>query len=212
MSGYAIKRLQVATLYPIAIFLKPKSVESIRELNKRLTEEQAQKTYDRALKLEQEFGEYFTGKHSTHKLITCWSVLMQSRRFLTEIRVIKLEMKRLGDQPEITLWVTASRVINHLNKLVVRNLASVAVDSFPSGLLVRSLRALGKEQAATRAIHSPCQSCSILTILVPVWYTVAFLVFFYLGKLLFLGSHQFEGILGRCSLKALSSKINRQAN
>ena len=62
VSGYAIKRLQVATLYPIAIFLKPKSVDSIRELNKRLTEEQAQKTYDRAMKLEQEFGEYFTGK------------------------------------------------------------------------------------------------------------------------------------------------------
>ena len=62
VSGYAIKRLQVATLYPIAIFLKPKSVDSIRELNKRLTEEQAQKTFDRALKLEQEFGEYFTGE------------------------------------------------------------------------------------------------------------------------------------------------------
>lgn len=61
VSGYAIKRLQVATLYPIAIFLKPKSVDCIRDLNKRLTEEQAQKTYDRALKLEQEFGEYFTG-------------------------------------------------------------------------------------------------------------------------------------------------------
>lgn len=61
MSGYAIKRLQVATLYPIAIFLKPISVECIRDLNKRLTEEQAQKTFDRALKLEQEFGEYFTG-------------------------------------------------------------------------------------------------------------------------------------------------------
>ncbi|XP_031552782.1 disks large homolog 1-like isoform X2 [Actinia tenebrosa] len=60
VSGYAIKRLQVAQLYPIAIFIKPKSVESIRELNKRLTEEQAHKTYDRALKLEQEFGEYFT--------------------------------------------------------------------------------------------------------------------------------------------------------
>ncbi|XP_029185251.2 LOW QUALITY PROTEIN: disks large homolog 1-like [Acropora millepora] len=60
VSGYAIKRLQVATLYPIAIFLKPISVECIRDLNKRLTEEQAQKTFDRALKLEQEFGEYFT--------------------------------------------------------------------------------------------------------------------------------------------------------
>lgn len=31
-------------------------------MNKRLTEEQAKKTYDRAIKLEQEFGEYFTGK------------------------------------------------------------------------------------------------------------------------------------------------------
>lgn len=30
-------------------------------MNKRLTEEQAKKTYDRAIKLEQEFGEYFTG-------------------------------------------------------------------------------------------------------------------------------------------------------
>lgn len=56
----------MATLYPIAIFLKPKSVDSIRELNKRLTEEQAQKTYDRALKLEQEFGEYFTGEDEVY--------------------------------------------------------------------------------------------------------------------------------------------------
>lgn len=30
-------------------------------MNKRMTEEQAKKTYDRALKMEQEFGEYFTG-------------------------------------------------------------------------------------------------------------------------------------------------------
>lgn len=34
-----------------------------REWNKRMTEDQARKTYDRAMKLEQEFGEYFTGKH-----------------------------------------------------------------------------------------------------------------------------------------------------
>ncbi|XP_051782917.1 disks large homolog 2 isoform X11 [Erpetoichthys calabaricus] len=60
VSGNAIKRLQVAQLYPIAIFIKPRSVESIMEMNKRLTEEQAKKTYDRAMKLEQEFGEYFT--------------------------------------------------------------------------------------------------------------------------------------------------------
>lgn len=43
-----------------------------REMNKRLTEEQARKTFDRAVKLEQEFTEYFTGlltispNHNSH--------------------------------------------------------------------------------------------------------------------------------------------------
>ncbi|XP_073772745.1 discs large homolog 1-like protein isoform X34 [Danio rerio] len=60
VSGNAIKRLQVAMLYPIGIFIKPKSVENIMEMNKRLTEEQGRKTYDRAMKLEQEFMEHFT--------------------------------------------------------------------------------------------------------------------------------------------------------
>ncbi|XP_055618021.1 disks large 1 tumor suppressor protein isoform X5 [Toxorhynchites rutilus septentrionalis] len=60
VSGNAIKRLQVAQLYPIAIFIKPKSVESVMEMNRRMTEEQAKKTYERALKMEHEFGEYFT--------------------------------------------------------------------------------------------------------------------------------------------------------
>ncbi|XP_039634285.1 disks large homolog 2 isoform X1 [Perca fluviatilis] len=60
VSGNAIKRLQVAQLYPIAIFIKPKSIDSLMDMNKRLTEEQARKTFDRALKLEQEFGEFFT--------------------------------------------------------------------------------------------------------------------------------------------------------
>ncbi|KAK6628317.1 Disks large 1 [Polyplax serrata] len=60
VSGNAIKRLQVAQLFPIAIFIKPKSVESIMEMNKRMTEEQAKKTYERAIKMEQEFAEYFT--------------------------------------------------------------------------------------------------------------------------------------------------------
>ncbi|XP_034034742.1 disks large homolog 2 [Thalassophryne amazonica] len=60
VSGNAIKRLQVAQLYPIAIFIKPKSVDSLMDMNKRLTEEQAKKTFDRAMRLEQEFGEFFT--------------------------------------------------------------------------------------------------------------------------------------------------------
>ncbi|KAM9231179.1 disks large homolog 1 isoform 8-T8 [Leptosomus discolor] len=60
VSGNAIKRLQIAQLYPISIFIKPKTVENIMEMNKRLTEEQARKTFERAMKLEQEFTEHFT--------------------------------------------------------------------------------------------------------------------------------------------------------
>ncbi|XP_062940280.1 disks large homolog 3 isoform X4 [Cynocephalus volans] len=60
VSGNAIKRLQQAQLYPIAIFIKPKSIEALMEMNRRQTYEQANKVYDKAMKLEQEFGEYFT--------------------------------------------------------------------------------------------------------------------------------------------------------
>ncbi|XP_075953606.1 discs large homolog 1-like protein isoform X14 [Anarhichas minor] len=60
VSGNAIKRLQLTQLHPIAVFIKPKSVENIMEMNKRLTEEQGRKTFDRATKLEQEFTEHFT--------------------------------------------------------------------------------------------------------------------------------------------------------
>jgi len=37
------------------------SIDICREWNKRLTADQAQKMYEQAGKLEQEFGEYFTG-------------------------------------------------------------------------------------------------------------------------------------------------------
>ncbi|XP_052333130.1 discs large homolog 1-like protein isoform X14 [Oncorhynchus keta] len=60
VSGNAIKRLQLAQLHPIAVFIKPKSMENIMEMNKRLNEEQSRKTFDRATKLEQEFTEHFT--------------------------------------------------------------------------------------------------------------------------------------------------------
>ena len=60
VSANAIKRLHVAGLYPVAIFLKPKSVESVLEMNKRMSEDQARKTFERANKLEADFGEYFT--------------------------------------------------------------------------------------------------------------------------------------------------------
>ncbi|XP_078025104.1 discs large homolog 1-like protein isoform X1 [Epinephelus lanceolatus] len=60
VSGNAIKRLQLAGLHPIAIFIRPRNVDNILEMNKRFTEEQARKTFDRAVKLEQEFTEFFT--------------------------------------------------------------------------------------------------------------------------------------------------------
>uniref|UniRef100_A0A671XIA4 Discs, large homolog 2 (Drosophila) n=1 Tax=Sparus aurata TaxID=8175 RepID=A0A671XIA4_SPAAU len=76
VSGNAIKRLQVAQLYPIAIFIKPKSIDSLMDMNKRLTEEQAKKTFDRALRLEQEFGEFFTGSFFTLNLLILYMVTL----------------------------------------------------------------------------------------------------------------------------------------
>ncbi|XP_038153079.1 disks large homolog 2-like isoform X2 [Cyprinodon tularosa] len=60
VSGNAIKRLQIAQIHPIAILIKPKSPGSLMNMNKMLSEEQAKKSFDRALKLEREFGELFT--------------------------------------------------------------------------------------------------------------------------------------------------------
>ena len=102
VSANAVRRLQAAQLHPIAIFVRPKSLENVlyvlpqllthfkmfgeqieytvqhegmgcndefvhdvnREINTRLTEEQARKGMDRALKLEQDFLECFSGKRS----------------------------------------------------------------------------------------------------------------------------------------------------
>lgn len=60
ISGNAIKRLQAADLIPIAVFIKPKSVESLMEMNKRMTETEAIKLFERSQKQEAEFAEYFT--------------------------------------------------------------------------------------------------------------------------------------------------------
>ncbi|XP_037389448.1 disks large homolog 4 isoform X1 [Pygocentrus nattereri] len=60
VSANAIRRLQAAQLHPIAIFVRPKSLENVLEINTRLTEEQARKGLDRAVKLEQDFLECFT--------------------------------------------------------------------------------------------------------------------------------------------------------
>ena len=60
VSGAAVKRLQANNLYPIVVYVKPKSLESILEMNRRLTDEEAQKSLARCAKLEKEFGHLFT--------------------------------------------------------------------------------------------------------------------------------------------------------
>ncbi|XP_016360818.1 disks large homolog 4-like [Sinocyclocheilus anshuiensis] len=60
VSANAVRRLQAAQLHPIAIFVRPKSLENVPEINTRLTEEQARKGMDRAIKLEQDFLECFS--------------------------------------------------------------------------------------------------------------------------------------------------------
>ncbi|XP_016886396.1 discs large homolog 1-like protein isoform X5 [Cynoglossus semilaevis] len=77
VSGNAIKRLQLAGLHPIAILICPQSVDNIMEMNKRLTEEQARKTFDRAVKLEQDFTEYFTAKVQGSSLEEVYSQVKQ---------------------------------------------------------------------------------------------------------------------------------------
>ncbi|XP_055056782.1 disks large homolog 4 isoform X2 [Misgurnus anguillicaudatus] len=60
VSANAVRRLQAAQLHPIAIFVRPRSLENVLEINTRLTEEQARKGMDRAIKLEQDFLECFS--------------------------------------------------------------------------------------------------------------------------------------------------------
>ena len=60
MSGNAIKRLQAARIYPIAIFVKPRDVDFILDINKKMSQEAAKKSFDRACRLEAEFMEYFS--------------------------------------------------------------------------------------------------------------------------------------------------------
>ncbi|XP_051919695.1 disks large homolog 4-like isoform X1 [Hippocampus zosterae] len=60
VSANAVRRLQAAQLHPIAIFIRPRSLENILDLNKRLSEDQARKVLDRAIKMEQDFLECFT--------------------------------------------------------------------------------------------------------------------------------------------------------
>ncbi|XP_061104318.1 disks large homolog 4-like isoform X1 [Conger conger] len=60
VSANAVRRLQAAQLHPIAIFIRPRSLQNVLEMNPRLTDEQARKALDRASKLEQDFMECFS--------------------------------------------------------------------------------------------------------------------------------------------------------
>ncbi|XP_058266849.1 disks large homolog 4 isoform X2 [Hemibagrus wyckioides] len=60
VSANAVRRLQAAQLHPITIFIRPTSLQNVLDINKRLTEEQARRALDRAIKLEQDFIECFT--------------------------------------------------------------------------------------------------------------------------------------------------------
>ncbi len=62
VSGNAIKRLQSARLFPVAIFVRPVSVAFIRRVNNdsRMSDEQCEKVYNRAVRLEHDFTQYFT--------------------------------------------------------------------------------------------------------------------------------------------------------
>ncbi|CDW56330.1 disks large 1 [Trichuris trichiura] len=66
VSGNAIKRLQLANIFPIAIFVKPYGPGqliclSLREWNRRISEDEAVRVYQKCLQTEQEFGDCFTG-------------------------------------------------------------------------------------------------------------------------------------------------------
>jgi len=60
VSGNAIKRLQAARIYPIAVFVRPRDTDFIMSVNRKMTEEQARKSWERAARLENEFFEYFS--------------------------------------------------------------------------------------------------------------------------------------------------------
>ena len=61
VSGEAIRRLNRAKLYPIVIFVKPKSTEQILEWSKRITDEKASKMFLQTLSILETYREHITG-------------------------------------------------------------------------------------------------------------------------------------------------------
>nr|XP_027194848.1 disks large 1 tumor suppressor protein-like [Dermatophagoides pteronyssinus] len=59
VSAAAIKRLQTANLMPITILIRPRSIELLKEWDKRITDEEARRQFERTIRTEQEYGQYF---------------------------------------------------------------------------------------------------------------------------------------------------------
>jgi guanylate kinase len=60
VSGYAIRRLQMADLHPIAVCIRPSSVDVIQDVQPKTSGEQCQAIYEKGKRIEQEFAEFFT--------------------------------------------------------------------------------------------------------------------------------------------------------
>lgn len=60
VSGYAIRRLQMADLHPIAICIRPGSVDVIQAVQTKATGEQCLAIYEKGKRIEQDFAEFFT--------------------------------------------------------------------------------------------------------------------------------------------------------
>ena len=99
-TGNAIKRLQAARLYPIAIFLKPKDPMFILAMNDRMTDDQADKAFARAMRLEHDFINYFTAIINGNSFDEIYDKVKT---------VIKTHSKN-------TIWVPANEMFQNKNK------------------------------------------------------------------------------------------------
>lgn len=88
-----------------------------REMNKRQTYEQANKVFDKAMKLEQEFGEYFTGifffSHHHHHVISVFrrkyfspaDLLLFNKSYVYSSMIIALSLSVYSHSPGwLTRW------------------------------------------------------------------------------------------------------------
>ncbi|OAF69251.1 hypothetical protein A3Q56_03027 [Intoshia linei] len=64
VTGKAISRLKSANIHPIVILVKPSSVKIMIDINKNLTNDQALLIFNKIVKIEQDFNQYFDVKVS----------------------------------------------------------------------------------------------------------------------------------------------------